>query len=117
LSDRYISTVPKTHLQSLIRPLGSLVEIGPADAVFFDPQHAFTQMLVGSNPEPDPEFERSREHVVLKAEIPSPVNVGAGCRFAGRCPKAMDRCRAETPQMIDIGRTQDPRRVACHLFN
>ncbi len=97
--------------------LGSLVEIGSADEVFFDPKHPYTQMLVGSNPEPDPEFERTREHVILKGEIPSPVNVGAGCRFAGRCPEVMDRCRTETPLLIDVGSTQAPRRVACHLFD
>ncbi|MEE4298349.1 MAG: ABC transporter ATP-binding protein [Pseudomonadales bacterium] len=97
--------------------LGSLVEVGPADEVFFDPKHPYTQMLVGSNPEPDPEFERTREHVILSGEIPSPVNVGAGCRFAGRCPKVMERCRTETPQLIDAGGAEAPRRVACHLFD
>ena len=97
--------------------LGSLVEIGPADEVFFDPKHPYTQMLVGSNPEPDPEFERTREHVVLKGEIPSPVNVGAGCRFAGRCPKAMDRCKSETPELTLAGDAVASREVACHLFD
>ena len=93
--------------------LGSLVEIGPADEVFFDPKHPYTQMLVGSNPEPDPEFERTREHVVLKGEIPSPVNVAAGCRFAGRCPKAIEKCRAATPELIHAGKAS---LAACHLL-
>ena len=83
--------------------LGSLVEIGPADEVFFDPKHPYTQMLVGSNPEPDPAFEREREHVVLKGEIPSPVNVGVGCRFAGRCPKAVAECSSSTPPLRPSG--------------
>ena len=73
--------------------LGSLVEIGPADRVFFEPQHPYTQLLVGSNPEPDPIAERSRSSDEIVGEIPSPVNIPPGCRFANRCPKVMDVCR------------------------
>ncbi|MEE4362152.1 MAG: ABC transporter ATP-binding protein [Pseudomonadales bacterium] len=73
--------------------LGALVEVGPADDVFFRPKHPYTQLLVSSNPEPDPEYERTRTHETMTGEIPSPVNVGAGCRFAGRCPKVMEVCR------------------------
>jgi oligopeptide/dipeptide ABC transporter ATP-binding protein len=94
--------------------LGSLVEIGPADEVFFEPQHPYTRILVGSNPEPDPKTERSRPSTAIQGEIPSPVNVPAGCRFANRCPEAMDRCRQETPALIA---TDGDRRVACHLYD
>ena len=94
--------------------LGSLVELGPADTVFFEPQHPYTQLLVGSNPEPDPALERQRPSTLISGEIPSPVNVGEGCRFVSRCPKAMDRCRSETPKLIA---TDGQREVACHLFD
>ncbi|MEM1434862.1 MAG: ABC transporter ATP-binding protein [Pseudomonadota bacterium] len=94
--------------------LGSLVEVGPADAVFFEPQHPYTKLLVGSNPEPDPVAERARASTLISGEIPSPVNVGAGCRFVNRCPQAMDRCRTETPHLIA---TDSNRQVACHLFD
>ena len=95
--------------------MGSLVEIGPADEVYFDPQHPYTQVLVAANPEPDPRRERQRATQPIRGEIASPVNIGPGCRFAGRCPHVMERCRSVTPrlQMIDHGRRQ----VACHLFN
>ena len=93
--------------------LGSLVEIGPANDVFFDPQHPYTQFLVESNPEPDPETERARAHRPIVGEITSPVNVRPGCRFADRCPRVMDHCRTETPTMIA---TSENRQVACHLF-
>ena len=93
--------------------LGSLVEIGPANDVFFDPQHPYTQFLVESNPEPDPETERARAHRPIIGEITSPVNVQPGCRFADRCPRVMDHCRTETPTMIT---TSENRQVACHLF-
>ncbi|MEM1229250.1 MAG: oligopeptide/dipeptide ABC transporter ATP-binding protein [Pseudomonadota bacterium] len=94
--------------------LGSLVEIGPADEVFFEPEHPYTQILVGSNPEPDPETERNRPSTMITGEIPSPVNVPAGCRFANRCPQVMDQCRTETPQLIA---TESGRHVACHLYS
>jgi len=94
--------------------LGSLVELGPADNVYFDPKHPYTEILVNSNPEPDPETERGRQSTAIKGEIPSPVNVPAGCRFANRCPQAMDVCRKQTPQLILL---QDlDRQVACHLY-
>ena len=94
--------------------LGSLVELGPANEVFFEPRHPYTQLLVGSNPEPDPELERQRPSTLISGEIPSPVNVGAGCRFVNRCPQAMDRCRTETPHLIA---TDAGRQVACHLYD
>lgn len=93
--------------------LGSLVEIGPANDVFFDPLHPYTQFLVESNPEPDPETERARAHRPIVGEITSPVNVQPGCRFADRCPRVMEHCRTETPTMIT---TSENRQVACHLF-
>ena len=99
--------------------LGSLVEIGPANEVFFNPKHPYTEVLVGSNPEPDPETERRRPSTAIRGEIPSPVNVPPGCRFADRCPKVMDRCRSETPQLIRLADEESqagPREVACHLF-
>jgi oligopeptide/dipeptide ABC transporter ATP-binding protein len=94
--------------------LGSLVEVGKADEVYFDPKHPYTEILIGSNPEPDPELERSRPSTAIQGEIPSPVNVPAGCRFANRCPKVMDVCRVETPQLIPLQDAE--RQVACHLY-
>ncbi|MCY4016785.1 MAG: ATP-binding cassette domain-containing protein [Gammaproteobacteria bacterium] len=94
--------------------LGSLVEIGAADAVYFEPKHPYTELLVGSNPEPDPKAERARGAVEAQGEIPSPVNIPPGCRFAGRCPKVMDICRQSTPELIPL-RDAD-RLVACHLY-
>lgn len=95
--------------------LGSLVEIGKADSVYFDPKHPYTEVLIGSNPEPDPEVERNRPSTTIMGEIPSPVNVPAGCRFANRCPKVMDRCRTVTPQLIKLQDSE--RHVACHLYD
>ena len=97
--------------------LGSLVELGPADRVFFAPKHPYTEILTGSNPEPDPASERQRESTAIRGEIPSPVNVPPGCRFANRCPKAMDVCQHETPPLLPLPDEDGAQRmVACHLY-
>lgn len=94
--------------------LGSIMEIGPGNDVYFAPLHPYTQVLVASNPEPDPDSERARPSTAIVGEIPSPVNVPEGCRFASRCPKVMDVCRQRTPQLQAVAGTQSL--VACHLY-
>jgi oligopeptide/dipeptide ABC transporter ATP-binding protein len=97
--------------------LGSLIELGGADQVFFQPKHPYTKMLVGSNPEPDPASERNRNAKAIRGEVPSPVNVQPGCRFTSRCPKVMDICRNTTPILKSVNKSPDTDRiVACHLY-
>lgn len=95
--------------------LGALAEVGPASDVYFRPKHPYTRILVESNPEPDPDVEQNRASTTIRGEIPSPINVGAGCRFAGRCPEVMPVCREQTPELIPL-RDED-RLVACHLYD
>jgi oligopeptide/dipeptide ABC transporter ATP-binding protein len=95
--------------------LGTLVELGPADEVYFRPKHPYTELLIASNPEPDPVIERSRVGTTISGEIPSPVDIPPGCRFASRCPKVMDICRREAPTLLPIRDVSD-RQVACHLY-
>jgi oligopeptide/dipeptide ABC transporter ATP-binding protein len=97
--------------------LGSLVEVGTSAQVFFDPKHPYTETLIASNPEADPEHERQRPSTTIQGEIPSPINVPAGCRFANRCPKAMSQCATATPLLRPLTETDDQRLVACHLYN
>jgi oligopeptide/dipeptide ABC transporter ATP-binding protein len=103
--------------------LGGLVEVGDADDVFFDPLHPYTKTLIASNPEADPESERQRVSTTIQGEIPSPVNIPAGCRFANRCPEAMSICHGTTPTLKKpsaamVGNeSKENRRVACHLFD
>lgn len=95
--------------------LGKLAELGPADDVYFRPQHPYTQSLIASNPEAEfnPDAAQRRPVVVPHDEIPSPVNIKAGCRFAGRCPKVMAVCRVQDPQWREVSKDHF---VACHLF-
>ena len=97
--------------------LGSLVEIGSSDRVFFDPKHPYTELLISSNPEPDPNRERSRQRTPSIGEIPSQLEIPPGCRFANRCPRAMDVCRHVSPPLRIVSAMDDERMIACHLYD
>lgn len=90
--------------------LGTIVEIGAADAVIHHPMHPYTQALVSAVPDPDPGPQRAR--IVLAGEPPSPVAPPPGCPFAPRCfhPDRDARCTVERPVLRSVG-TQE---VACH---
>ncbi|MGS4947180.1 ABC transporter ATP-binding protein [Meridianimarinicoccus sp. RP-17] len=88
--------------------LGRLVEEAPAEALFDNPRHPYTRMLFAAAPRMD---AFGREVEPPKGEIPDPINPPPGCAFHPRCPIAVDRCRAERPEMRRLGNA----RVACHL--
>jgi oligopeptide/dipeptide ABC transporter ATP-binding protein len=94
--------------------LGRLVELGPADDVYVRPKHPYTRSLIAANPEPDPERERRRAPGAPRGEIPSPVDLAPGCRFAGRCPFTAEVCRTKDPAWLE---DEPGRFVACHLFD
>ena len=93
--------------------LGSLMEVGDADDVFFNPKHPYSQLLIKSNPIADPIREKVRQHETIKGEIPSPVNLGEACRFVTRCPQAMEKCSKVTPNLTTL---ENGRQVACFLY-
>jgi len=93
--------------------LGQVVELGPSDEVFFRPKHPYTQSLIASNPVADPIQERARQRIPLTGEIPSPINLKSGCRFAGRCPNALPQCATVDPQWKQLSSNHG---VSCHLF-
>jgi peptide/nickel transport system ATP-binding protein len=89
--------------------LGRIVEEGPADQVFAQPNHPYTQALLAEVPRLD---RRKRDFTPVKGEIPSPFAPPPGCHFHPRCPHAMDRCRSEVPALKTIA---PGRKSACHL--
>lgn len=92
--------------------LGKIVEIADRDTFFRQPMHPYSKALISAIPEPNPKLRRER--VILKGEVPSPVNPPKGCPFHTRCPDVMDMCKSKVPQMRDVGNNQI---VACHLYD
>jgi oligopeptide/dipeptide ABC transporter ATP-binding protein len=89
--------------------LGELVEIGPTAEVFRRPRHPYTAALLASAPRPEPGQRSIR--VPLKGEIPSPLDLPAGCPFHPRCPVAGTRCATDKPPLVADSKH---RSVACH---
>ena len=92
--------------------LGKIVEIAPKRAIFSAPKHPYTQALLSAVPVPEPGAKRQR--IILKGDVPSPINPPKGCRFHTRCPYVFDRCRTEEPPLHPAG---EEHAVACHLMD
>ena len=95
----------------MVMYLGRVVEYGTRADIFNNPQHPYTRALLSATPMADP--ERKRERIVLKGELPSPLNPPAGCTFNPRCPLAFDLCRVERPELL----AHEASLVACHAVN
>jgi oligopeptide/dipeptide ABC transporter ATP-binding protein len=92
--------------------LGRVVEEGPADRVYDDPQHPYTRALLSAVPLPDPVRERQRERIVLTGDVPSPLDPPSGCNFRTRCPDVFDPCPVVDPALQPVGAHAS---AACHL--
>lgn len=77
--------------------LGRLVELAPTEEFFSAPMHPYALALLSAVPVPNPAVQRARKRIVLKGDVPSPVNPPSGCRFHPRCPYATDFCRSVEP--------------------
>ncbi|MCM3323882.1 dipeptide ABC transporter ATP-binding protein [Cytobacillus sp. FSL W7-1323] len=94
--------------------LGHLVELTSSENLYQKPLHPYTQALLSAIPIPDPDVEDRRERIILKGELPSPVNPPSGCVFRTRCPHAMEVCATQAPVWQEV---DDKHFVACHLYN
>jgi len=90
--------------------LGKIVELTDKNELYRNPKHPYTQALLSAIPEADPTIKKER--ILLKGDVPSPINPPKGCRFHTRCPKVMDICKVEEPEFVDSGNGHF---VACHL--
>jgi oligopeptide transport system ATP-binding protein len=92
--------------------LGKLVEVARTVQVFERPLHPYTKALLSAIRVPDPDLQAQRRPILLKGELPSPLNPPSGCRFHTRCPIAQPVCAEKEPPLLDSGNGQ---RVACHF--
>lgn len=93
--------------------LGEIVEIAPIENLFESPLHPYTKALLSAVPVPDPEYDLSKR-IILKGDIPSPVNPPSGCKFHTRCPEAMEICKNIPPVEQEVTKGHY---TNCHLFN
>ena len=103
-----LSVVEHVAHEVLVMYLGKVVEFGTRQSVFSTPLHPYTQALLSASPTLDPATRR--KVIPIQGELPSPLAPPSGCAFHPRCPQVVPRCRAETPQLRDVG----GQRVACH---
>ena len=109
-----LSMVKHMSDRILVMYLGEVVEESGADELYAQPLHPYTKALISAIPIPDPKVERARQRIVIEGQVPSPVDPPAGCRFAGRCPRACDRCRESKPELRELAPGHC---VACHLYD
>ena len=90
--------------------LGNIVEIAPADQLFSNPQHPYTQALISAIPQVEKEKRVNR--IILKGDIPNPADAPSGCYFHPRCPIAIDKCSSLAPTLKITGANH---LTSCHL--
>ncbi len=93
--------------------LGQLMELASCDELYRNPLHPYTQALLSAIPIPDPEVEKKRSRIVLKGEVPNPLNPPTGCPFSSRCPLATDLCKSQAPKWREVKKDHF---AACHLI-
>ncbi len=91
--------------------LGMMAEVAESNELYRNPLHPYTQALLSAIPVPDPKITRQNKRIILKGDVPSPIDPPPGCRFASRCPRADKTCLQSTPLLKDQG---GGHLAACH---
>lgn len=94
--------------------LGKIIELADKEDLFTRPIHPYTKALISAIPSPDPKILKVKKRIILKGEIPSPLNPPLGCRFHTRCPYATDECKKVEPQLEKISKEHF---VACYRWH
>ncbi|WP_404350270.1 ABC transporter ATP-binding protein [Sutcliffiella horikoshii] len=105
-----LSVVRHISDRVMVMYLGKIVEIAEKKSIFERPQHPYTQALLSAIPTTD--LDATKEKIVLKGDVPSPINPPTGCRFHSRCPLANDICKKVEPPLKEWN---SQHYVSCHL--
>ena len=91
--------------------LGKVAEMAPAEELYAGPKHPYTRALLSAIPIPDPNYQKER--IILRGDVPSPINPPSGCYFHPRCPAAKESCKTEMPSLRALGSGNHD--VSCHF--
>ena len=83
--------------------LGKIVEITTSDQIYSNPKHPYTKSLLSAVPIPDPAVDRTRKRIMLKGDVPSPINPPSGCPFHTRCQMAVETCSSLDQKLRNMG--------------
>jgi oligopeptide transport system ATP-binding protein len=93
--------------------LGKIAELARAEDLYADPKHPYTQALLSAIPIPDPKYKKER--VILRGDVPSPINPPSGCYFHPRCPIAQENCKIDPPILRELAKPGEAHHdVSCH---
>ena len=109
-----LSVVRHISTRIAVMYLGEIVEIADRLNLYHKPMHPYTRALLSAVPIPNPKLEKKRAHILLKGEIPSPLNPPTGCHFHPRCPDVMPNCSQKEPMIREL---EDGHFVSCNLYD
>lgn len=107
-----LSVVEYISDRIVVMYLGNVMEVSSSENITNNPAHPYTRALLSAVPIPEVGHESKR--IILKGDVPSPMNKPKGCPFHNRCPKVMDICKDEFPYLREIG---NDHQVSCHLYD
>jgi oligopeptide/dipeptide ABC transporter ATP-binding protein len=95
--------------------LGKVAELADSEELYQNPRHPYTKALLSAIPIPDPQYKKER--IILRGDVPSPINPPTGCYFHPRCPIAQDRCKTEYPSLRPINQDVGQEHFgSCHFL-
>ncbi|MBA7534374.1 Oligopeptide transport ATP-binding protein OppF [subsurface metagenome] len=109
-----LSVVRKLSQRIMVMYLGLIVEMADANELFNEPLHPYTKALLSAVPTLEVNNRKGKERIILKGDVPTPINLGEGCRFYKRCYKSLKKCAYTSPELVEISKNHF---VRCHLYN